>query len=40
MDVKLGSLTLKNEHRLQAFGNWVKRIFGLKRNQIMKLEVA
>jgi hypothetical protein len=31
MDDKLGSLTLKDEHSLKAFGNWVKRIFGLKK---------
>jgi hypothetical protein len=34
MGVKLGSLMLREEHRLRAFENRVLRIFGLKRDQV------
>jgi hypothetical protein len=35
MDVKLGLLTLREEHRLRVLENRVlKRIFGCKRNEV------
>jgi hypothetical protein len=35
MDVKLGLLTLREEHRLRVFKNRVlRRIFGLKRDEV------
>jgi hypothetical protein len=35
MGVKLGSLTLREEHRLRVFENGVlRRIFGLKRDEM------
>jgi hypothetical protein len=33
MDVKLGSVTLRKEHRLTVFENSVLRIFGTKREE-------
>jgi hypothetical protein len=37
MDVKLGSLTLREEHRLRMFENRVlRRIFGLKRDEVTR----
>jgi hypothetical protein len=35
MGVKLGSLTVREEHRLKVFGNrMLRRIFGPKRNEV------
>jgi hypothetical protein len=35
MGVKLGLLTLREEHRLRVFEKWVLRLFGLKRHKVM-----
>jgi hypothetical protein len=39
MDVKLGGLTLREEHRLRVFEKRVLRTFGPKRNTVMNILV-